>query len=393
MSQNRCGVMGFRAIFIRELRRLACRPIYLFTMIIVPIGCAIFFVSLLDEGLPTKVPTAVVDHDNSLLSRQIIRDLGASELINIDSHLDSYHEALESVRSGKVFGFFIIPDDFEKDAVAGRSPSISYYCNMAYFIPGTLTFKGFKTIAVSTTGSLARVQLVSAGMNDNATGALIQPLAVQDHPIGNPWSNYPIYLCNSFAAGVLALMILLVTAFSICEEIKRATSIEWLATARGSMIVALLGKMLPHTVIFSAVGIFMQSLFYGYNHYPLNGSEWVMALAMVMFVVACQAFALFVCCLLPNLRLALSVVSLLGVLSFSITGFSFPLENMYGAVAIFSYIIPVRYYFLIYIDQALNGIALYYSRYYFIALAIFPLVASTMLWRLKKACITPIYVS
>lgn len=384
--------MGFTTIFIREVRRLVSRPIYLFTMIIVPIGCAFFFVSLLDEGLPTKVPTAVVDHDNSSLSRQVIRDLDASELININSHLNSYHEALEAVRSGDVFGFFILPDGFEKDAVAGRSPSITYYCNMAYFIPGTLTFKGFKTIAVSTTGSMAQVQLVSVGIDEAAAGALIQPLAVQGHPMGNPWSNYSIYLCNSFAPGVLALMILLVTTFSICEEIKRATSVEWLETANGSIVVALLGKMLPHTVIFSIVGIFMQSLFYGYSHYPMNGSEWVMALAMVMFVVACQAFALFVCCLLPNLRLALSVVSLLGVLSFSITGFSFPLENMYGAVAIFSYIIPVRYYFLIYIDQALNGISLYYSRYYFVALAIFPLVASTMLWRLKKACERSVYV-
>ena len=70
----------------------------------------------------------------------------------------------------------------------------------------------------------------------------------------------------------------------------------------------------------------------------------------------------------------------------------FPVENMYGAVAIFSYIVPVRYYFLIYIDQALNGISLYYSRYYFVALAIFPLIASTMLWRLKKACRKPIYL-
>ena len=384
--------MALWTIIKREVRRLASRPIYLLSMVIVPIACALFFVSLLDEGLPTKVPTAVVDKDNSALSRQMIRDLDATQLLAINSRYNSYHDALEAVRRGEIYGFFVVPDDFEKNAIAGNSPTITYYCNMAYFIPGTLTFKGFKTIAVSTTGSMATMQLVSAGMDSESVGALIQPLAIQDHPMGNPWSNYSIYLCNSFAPGALALMILLVTVFAICEEIKRNTSVEWLATARGSIVVALLGKMLPHTVIFSIVGVFMQSLFYGYNHYPMNGEVWVMVVAMVMFVVACQAFALFVCCLLPNLRLALSVVSLLGVLSFSITGFSFPLENMYGAVAIFSYIIPVRYYFLIYIDQALNGISLYYSRYYFVALVIFPLVASTMLWRLKKACERSVYV-
>lgn len=376
----------------REMRRLASRPIYLFAMMAVPIGCALFFMSLLREGLPTKVPVAVVDNDNSALSRQMIRDLDATQLLDINSYYDSYQAALEAVRRGEIYGFFVIPNEFEKNAVAGHSPTLTYYSNMAYFIPGTLSFKGFKTIAVTTTGSVAAMQLVSTGLERDAVGALIQPLAVQDHLIGNTWSNYSIYLCNSFAPGVLALMIMLVTVFSICEEIKRGTSVAWLESARGSIIVALLGKMLPHTLIFSIVGIFIQSLMYGYNHYPLNCSLWVMILAMMLFVVACQGFALFICSVLPNLRLALSVVSLLGVLSFSITGFSFPVENMYGAVAIFSHIVPVRYYFLIYVDQALNGIPLYYSRWYFVALAIFPLVATTMLWRLKKACKNPIYI-
>lgn len=376
----------------REVRRLTSRRIYVWVMIIIPIGCAGFFLSLLSNGLPTKVPVAVVDLDNSALSRQTIRDLGASQLIHISCHLNSYHQALEAVREGEIYGFFIVPTDFEKNAVAAHSPTITYYCNMAYYIPGTLSFKGFKTIAVSTTGAMAKVQLVSSGMEQEATGALIQPLAIQDHPVGNPWTNYAIYLCNSFTPGIIALLVMLTTVFSICEEIKRGTSVDWLAQSGGSIVVSTLGKMLPHTVIFSIVGIATQSLIFGYSHFPMHCPAWVMIVAMVMLVVACQSLALLVSSVLPNLRLALSVVSLLGVLSFSITGFSFPIENMYGSIAIFSYIVPVRYYFLIYVDQALNGLPIYFSRWYFVALAVFPLLATSMLWRLKKACETPIYV-
>ena len=384
--------MGLKATFMRELRRLTGRPIYLCMMIGVPIVCACFLTSLLDNGLPTKVPTAVVDLDNSTLSHQMIANLDAMQLIDIKYRYDSYHDAVEGIKSGDIYGFFMIPDDFERNAIASHSPTITYYCNMAFYIPGTLSFKGFKTIAVSTSGGVVSMQLLSEGVDEGQIGGLIQPLAIQDHPIGNPWTDYAIYLCNSFVPGVLALMIMLVTVFAICEEIKRGTSVEWIETAHGSIVVALLGKMLPHTLVFSIVGVFLQSLLFGYCQFPLNGSMWVMMGAMVMFVVACQALALLVCSILPNLRFALSVVSLLGVLSFSITGFSFPIENMYGAVAIFSYIVPVRYYFLIYIDQALNGILPYYSRYYFMALAIFPLLATTMLWRLKKACVKPVYL-
>ena len=133
-------------------------------------------------------------------------------------------------------------------------------------------------------------------------------------------------------------------------------------------------------------------MLFGFAHFPLHGSVWAMALAMALLVVASQAMGLFFVSILPNPRLALSVASLTGILTFSIAAFSFPVESMYGPVAIFSYILPVRYYFLIYVNEALNGVALYYSRYYFAALLVFPLVASTMLWRLKRACMKPVYV-
>ena len=82
----------------------------------------------------------------------------------------------------------------------------------------------------------------------------------------------------------------------------------------------------------------------------------------------------------------------MSILAFSLAAFSFPVQQMYGAVGIFSYILPVRYYFLIYADQALNGISLYYSRFYYIALLIFPLVGLIGLSRLKKHCLNPVYV-
>ena len=117
-----------------------------------------------------------------------------------------------------------------------------------------------------------------------------------------------------------------------------------------------------------------------------------MALAVLLFVMACQAMALFVVSVFPNPRLSLSVLSLLGILSFSLTGFSFPVQSMYGALAIFSYAIPVRYLFLIYVSDVLNGWPIYYVRLYYVALILFVPIGCTLAWRLKKACLKPVYV-
>ena len=94
--------------------------------------------------------------------------------------------------------------------------------------------------------------------------------------------------------------------------------------ADGSIFKALAGKLLPQTVIWWVIVFFMTAWLYRYSHYPMHGSPGWMLLSEFMFVPACQGFALFVVCVLPNLRLSLSVCALIGILSFSIAAFSFP---------------------------------------------------------------------
>lgn len=376
----------------RGIRTLCSRRIYLFMMVVVPLGCAFFFLSLMHEGLPLKVPVGMVDMDHSALSRRIGRSLNAGELIDIKDDFESFNAAMTKVKSGEIFGFFFIPSDFQEKALSGRTPTLSFYSNMTVFVPGTLSYKGFKTIAVTTSGGIVETTLTSAGVTDEIAGSLIMPMRTDIHPMGNPWTNYSIYLSQSFLAGVMALIVMLVTTFSICQEIKQGTSPEWLATSRGNMALALFGKLAPQTVIFIAVGVAIQAAMFGYLHFPLNCPAWHMVLAMALLVLSCQAFALVITEIVPNLRLSMSVCSLIGILCFSVAGFSFPVDKMYGAVGIFSWLMPIRYYFLIYIDQALNGLPLYYSRVYYIVMLGMLLLPVLGLRRLRKRCLNPVYV-
>ncbi len=383
---------GLKATMLREVGRLSSRKIYLFAMVLVPVLMSVFFVSLLGEGLPLKIPSAIVDLDHSEMSRSITRSINATELVDVSMKLDSYAEAMAATRRGDIYGFFVIPENFQSDALGGRTPSLDYYTNMTYFVPGTLAYKGFKTVAVGTTGSMVRTTLVSAGADPSVVSSLIQPLNVDTHPIGNPWTNYSYYMSPSFIAGVFALMIMLVTAFSIATEIKYGTSPQWMATAKGRISVALAGKLIPQFVVWAVSALFMLALLYGYRHFPMNGSMWVMIAATLLFVAACQAVGVLFVSIVPNPRLSMSLAALFGILSFSFVGFSFPVQSMYGAIGVFSWLMPVRYYFLIYINEALNGIPLYYSRWYFVALIAFPFVCSVLVGRLKRALLQPVYV-
>lgn len=370
---------------------LMSRPVfYVLCVVVVPLAMTAFFVSLLEKGVAEHVPSAVVDLDHSDMSRNVTRNLGALQQVDIRYKLDSYAQAMDYVKRGEIMGFFMIPENFGEDALAGRHPELTYYINFGYIVPGSLLVEGYTTMSMLANGAVVQGLLSAKGVPEVEIKPVLQPFVNQVHLLGNPTMNYGVYLVNSFAPGVLALMVLLVVAYNITAEIKNGTTREWLDAASGSIVVALVGKMLPLTMLFTVVGWTMQLVFYGIAQYPMNGEMWVMMLAMFLLVVACESLAVIVCAIVPNPRYALSVCSLIGVLAFSLGGYSFPVEDMYSGIGIFSHLLPMRYYFLIYVDQALNGLELAYSRDYFMALLAFPLVALLFLRRLKKSMQRPV---
>ena len=75
-------------IMVREWRRIVAQPLCWGCMIGAPLFGILFFVTLLNEGLPEHIPTAVVDLDNSALSRSFVRQLQAQQAINIALQCD-----------------------------------------------------------------------------------------------------------------------------------------------------------------------------------------------------------------------------------------------------------------------------------------------------------------
>ena len=167
------------------------------------------------------------------------------------------------------------------------------------------------------------------------------------------------------------LMIFMITVYSIGVEIKDRTAREWLRTGNNSIYISLVGKLLPHTVIFTIMGIFYNVYLYGYLHFPCNSGIFSMIFATLFLVLASQSLGVVMIGTFPSLRLGLSFASLWGVISFSISGFTFPVMAMHPVLQALSNLFPLRHYFLIYVDQALNGYSMAYSWINYMALLIF----------------------
>ena len=87
------GIYAILRIARRELRRLVATPVYFFCMVVAPVGCLFFFTTLMRSGLPTDLPVAVVDLDNTPTSRRLVRQLDAFEQTAVRMQCASFDEA------------------------------------------------------------------------------------------------------------------------------------------------------------------------------------------------------------------------------------------------------------------------------------------------------------
>ncbi|HJD53421.1 MAG TPA: ABC transporter permease [Candidatus Avibacteroides avistercoris] len=376
----------------RECRRMVSRPLYLFCMVIAPLLTYALFTTMMGSGLPTDIPVGVVDQDNTSTSRMVVRNLDAFQQTAVVAHYPDFHAARVALQRGDIYGFFYIPGGTTDKAIGGRQPRVSFYTNNTYLIAGSLLFRDMKTMSELASGAVARETLYAKGYTEAQAMAILQPIIIDTHALNNPWLNYSVYLCNTLLPGVLMLLIFMVTAYSIAVEIKDGTARDLLHSNGDSIYVVLTGKLLPQTIVFFIMAIAYNVYLYGYLHFPCNSGIGPMLLASFLFVLASQAMGIFMVGVFPTLRLSLSFASIWGVISFSISGFTFPVMAMHPMLQALTNLFPLRHYFLIYVDQALNGYAMIYSWRSYVALLLFVLLPFLIIRRLKKALLTYTYI-
>ncbi|MDR0989062.1 MAG: ABC transporter permease [Prevotellaceae bacterium] len=369
----------------REGRRLVSRPLYLLCMVAAPALCALFFTTLMADGLPKGLPVGVVDEDGSVTSRALTRNLDAFNQTAVVARYASVTQARQAMQRGEIYAFYYLPRGTSARLQAQRQPTVSFYTNNTLLIAGSLLFKDMKMVSELASGSAARQVLYAQGASEAQAMAFLQPIVIDTHPLGNPQLNYSVYLNTLFVPGILMLLIFLVTVYSIGVEMKERTAREWLRLAGNSIYVAMAGKLLPQTLIFFGMGALFNVYFYEILGFPCGSGLWPMMLATLCLVLASQCVGVLMIGLLPTLRLGLSFASLWGVLSFSMCGLSFPVMAMHPSLQALANLFPLRHYFLIYVDQALNGYAMVYSWSNYVALLVFMLLPFAVVRRLKKA--------
>lgn len=375
-------------VICRQVKQIIKNPIYWVCLVIIPLLVSFFFVDMMKEGLPTNLPIGVVDQNNSATTRSLIRTLDSFQGVKV---VDNYRSSLEArieMQRGTIYGYFFIPKNMSEDLISGKQPTISFYYNSGILLAGSFAYKDMKTIATLANASVAKAKMTALGYSEEQIKHFLQPIKLETHIIHNPTMDYNVYLSTTFIPACIGLFIFLMTAYSLGTELKWKGAKEWIDTAHKNIYVAVIGKLIPQTILFSAV--FMVYLIYafGYLDFPYACNIWLLGISALLLILSIEGLAVFLFSFIPSLRMAMSICALWGVLSFSISGFTFPVEAMDAPLQMVSWLFPLRHYFMIYQMNILNGYPIYYAWIHYLSLITFWLIPIILLPRLKKAMLT-----
>jgi len=376
----------------RECKILLKNRIYGFCMLVFPLLSLLFFTSLMDEGLPEDMPVGVVDLDNTSTSRSIIRRLDGFQSSQVVAHYASVAEARHAIQENEIYAFLYIPKGTTEQLLSARRPKISYYYNLASIMSGALLMKDLKTISTLGSAAVGQATMRAKGYTPEQIQTFLQPIRIDLHQIGNPWTNYNAYLTTVFVPGVMMLFMFLISAYSLGMELKFDRGKELLAKADNNIVVAILGKYLPQIMVFLVLIFFYEFYIYYVLHFPHAGGWPMILLLALLQVFGSIGFGIFAFGLMPSLRMSMSVCSLWAVLSFSLAGSAFPVMGMDTPIQALTWLFPLRHYYMLYQITVFNGYPLIDAWFHLVALVGFTLLPWFVMHKIKNALLTYVYI-
>lgn len=298
---------------------------------------------LLGRGIIEQVPVALVDNDNTSLSRQVSMAISSLRTIKPVS-FNTQEEALTELRKGYVYGIISIPFGYTKETLSGRGSSVSVYLDEnRYAVAGGLQGDITALVSALSTQKIAQSSLAT-GIGPAGAKRVTEVIHSDMYALGNMAMNFNAFLGSNLIPGLLMLGAIFCFTTSIIREDYRNQIKDWFDTAENSITAAVIGKLFPHFLLYSLIFVWYLALFAGQGGWAPSGSLFVWFVTGIMCLAAFAAASILICSIAPTWRFALVVTSGYAAPSLPFTGFSIPLDSMGQYVQIFAKFLPLTWY-------------------------------------------------
>jgi len=312
------------------------------------------------------IPTTVLDSDHSSYSRQFVDSFSQSGYFSINDYAGSYSDIENDILSLKSQVAIVIPQDFEKDILAGREVHVQTIIDGSQSNKASIAYGYIEGI---TQAFSSKILVESGDFKD---------LKMPVDPEIRIWYNPQLESKNYIIPGIIAIIMLIIASLLTSLVISR----EWENGTMEQLIVSpvksyelILGKIIPYFIIGMldlAIIVVSGKLIFGI---PIRGSVVLLFLLSSIFMIGALSLGITISIVTKSQVLSYQMAMLISFLpSYILSGLVFPIASMPKFVQYISFLVPARYYIIILRGIFLKGSGFIILGFEVLYLAVFAII-------------------
>jgi ABC-2 type transport system permease protein len=325
----------FRAVLFKEFIQMRRDRITFAMMIGVPIMQLLLFGYAINSD-PQHLPTLVEMADEGPASRAILMGMQTSGYFDFGGIVTSAEEGDRALRDGTASFVVVIPPNFERDVVRGRSPDI--------LLAADASDPAAAGGAVAAIGGI-----VNTAISETLSGALTYaassrpPRSVVVHRQFNPEGQTSTNIVPGLLAIILSMTMVMITAVAIVRETERGT-METLISTPVRPGEVMLGKIAPYVFVgYVQTGVFLAAARILFD-VPFLGSPFAFFVGFNLYIIVNLALGFLISTIARSQMQAMQISFFTLLPTILLSGFMFPFAGMPGWAQAIGSAIPATHF-------------------------------------------------
>jgi ABC-2 type transport system permease protein len=321
----------------KEIRQLMRDALTMGFVVGVPAVQLLLFGYAINQDV-RHIKTAVVDHSNSFISRQLVEQLAATQTFKFIQRVENDEAARVLLKEGKVQVVVVVPPDYTRSYYRGRGAEISVLVDatdpiLARAVKASATGlmdkhnRRLQRFEIGSTASAQRVPRHRSSFGAEPDLIRQQFLRFEVINLYNPELRTPIFVVPALLGVILTTTMIMMTALSIVREREKG-SFEFLIATPISRMELMIGKLLPYVIIGIiqiVIVVFTGLLLF---RVPAAGSLIDLGIISLFFIAANLTLGLVISSITASQFQATQLSFFFFLPSVLLSGFMFPFGSM-----------------------------------------------------------------
>ena len=324
-------------IIIEEFKLIFTNKNYIFLVCLWPFIDCLFLGGIYFYGYVRNMPIAVVDNDNTKLSRTISRYFDTSYAFDVFYETKSIDDLKDLLTENKISMGIVIPKNTQRNIKKSLPANIDFYIDGSNYLTANLSEIEGSNILGTINAGLKNVMMKKKGIQSSHAKAMMLPIINDTSKLFNPTYNYGYFLTPGLWISILGQLFLIFGALSIGRYLEQNKNTS-------AVFCLVFGKLFVYTVISVIYFEILFRIFFPIFQIPFDGNTFGAIILSVLFILATILLGMLMSAVSGNRVDSLKGCLLIGSPAFLLSGYTWPLEQMPTLMRTISHFIPLTAY-------------------------------------------------